>query len=282
MRLWALSDLHVGFPPNRRLIEELPGAPGDWLVLAGDLCETVADLEFVFATLGPRYRQLVWVPGNHELWSTPDAPRGVAKYLQCIEVCRMHGVLSPEDEYQVFPGGGDGDTGGPGEDAHLVVPIFTLYDYSFCPPGMSPAQARAWAREADLECADEHLLHPDPFPSREAWCAARCEYTERRVAAALERHAGPTLLIGHFPLRPELAVLPAIPRFQIWCGTTRTADWPRRFRASAVIFGHLHIRRTTHLDGVRYEEVSLGYPRQWLRRSPAGRAPRQILPAPAP
>lgn len=280
MKLWALSDLHVGFTPNRRLIEALPGSPGDWLVLAGDVCETIAELDFVLATLGPRYRQLVWVPGNHELWSTPGSARGVAKYLQCVEVCRAHGALTPEDEYQVFPGpsGPDSD----GADAHLVAPLFTLYDYSFCPPGMGPAQARAWAREADLECVDEHLLHPDPFPSREAWCAARCAYTERRLTAALERHAGPTLLIDHFPLRPELAVLPAIPRFKIWCGTTRTADWARRYRASAVIYGHLHIRRTTHLDGVRFEEVSLGYPKQWAHRGPAARAPRQILPAPAP
>jgi predicted phosphodiesterase len=271
MRLWAFSDLHVGYRENRRLIEELPGAPGDWLVLAGDLCETLADLDFVLGTLGPRFGRLVWVPGNHELWTTSDPARGVAKYERCVALCRSHGVLTPEDEYQVFPGAGGG---------HLVVPLFTLYDYSFCPPGMSPAEARAWAREADLECIDEHLLHPDPYPTREAWCAARCALSEARLATALERHAGPVLLIDHFPLRPELAVLPAIPRFKIWCGTTRTADWVRKYRASVVIYGHLHIRGTTHLDGVRFEEVSLGYPKQWARRAPAGRVPRQILPAP--
>jgi hypothetical protein len=161
-----------------------------------------------------------------------------------------------------------------------VVPLFTLYDYSFCPPGMGPAEAIAWARAADLECADEHLLYPDPYPSRQAWCQARCELSEQRLAAALERHAGPVVLIDHFPLRSELAVLPAIPRFKIWCGTTRTADWARSYRASVVIYGHLHIRATTYLDGVRFEEVSLGYPRQWSRRTPSMRGPRQILPEP--
>lgn len=267
MKLWAISDLHVGFRDNRRLIEELPGAPGDWLVLAGDLCESIADLGFVLRTLRPRFGQLVWVPGNHELWTLPGDARGVAKYEQCVEVCRAHGVLTPEDDYAVFPGAG----------GHLVVPLFTLYDYSFAPEGMGPDEARAWAREADLECADEHLLHPDPYPSRQAWCAARCALSEQRLAAALERHAGPVVLIDHFPLRSELAVLPAIPRFKIWCGTTRTAEWARRFRAAVVIYGHLHIPGTTHLDGVRFEEVSLGYPRQWRRRPPSMRAPRLIL-----
>ena len=268
MKLWAISDLHVGFPDNRRLVEALPGAPGDWLVLGGDLCESLEDLELVLRTLRPRYGRLVWVPGNHELWTLPDGgARGVAKYEQCVELCRAHGALTPEDPYEVFPG-----------DGHLVVPLFTLYDYSFCPPGMTPAEARAWAREADLECTDEHLLHPDPYPSREAWCRARCELSEARLTAALERHAGPVLLIDHFPLREQLAVLPAIPRFKIWCGTTRTEDWPRRFRASTVIYGHLHIHGTRRLDGVRFEEVSLGYPRQWSHRPPERRGPRQILP----
>jgi len=271
-KLWAISDLHVRFPENRRFVEELGGSPDDWLVLAGDLCEAIEDLDFVLRTLAPRFARLVWVPGNHELWTSHGTARGVEKYEQCVAVCRAHGALTPEDEYAVFPG--DGDPGG----GHLVIPLFTLYDYSFCPPGMRPADAIAWAREEGIECIDEHLLHPDPYPSREAWCAARCELSEARIAAALERHAGPVVLIDHFPLRSELAVLPSIPRFKIWCGTTRTADWARRYRASVVIYGHLHIPRTTRLDGVRFEEVSLGYPRQWSHRPAASRYPRQILP----
>jgi hypothetical protein len=39
-----------------------------------------------------------------------------------------------------------------------------------------------------------------------------------------------------------------------------------RFRAEVAVYGHLHIPRTTHYDGVRFEEVSLGYPREWRRR----------------
>jgi hypothetical protein len=35
----------------------------------------------------------------------------------------------------------------------------------------------------------------------------------------------------------------------------------------------------TWYDGVRFEEVSLGYPREWQRRAAAPAVPRQILPA---
>ena len=36
-----------------------------------------------------------------------------------------------------------------------------------------------------------------------------------------------------------------------------------RFRAEAAVSGHLHVRRTDWRDGTRFEEVSLGYARQW-------------------
>jgi hypothetical protein len=102
--------------------------------------------------------------------------------------------------------------------------------------------------------------------------------TERRLEEAVAAHDCPLVLINHFPLRRELAVLPAVPRFSVWCGTRRTEDWHLRFRASVVVFGHLHIRQTRHIDGVRFEEVSLGYPRQWKADQGAGGYLRRILP----
>jgi 3',5'-cyclic AMP phosphodiesterase CpdA len=274
MKLWAISDLHISYPENRRAMQELPSHPDDWLILAGDMGETIQDLRTVIATLKPRFRQLVWVPGNHELWTTPDETnlRGQAKYDALVAVCREHGVLTPEDPYALFDDG---------LHPYLIAPLFTLYDYSFCPPGMAPPAARAWAAEAGLECVDEHLLHSDPYSSREHWCAARCEETEIRLTQALEVHSVPTVLINHYPLMAELARLPRIPRFSIWCGTRLTQDWHLRFSASVVVSGHLHIRNTCMLDGVRFEEVSLGYPRQWRRSQESEATLRQILPVPA-
>jgi len=66
--------------------------------------------------------------------------------------------------------------------------------------------------------------------------------------------------------------------FAQWCGTTRTAGWHRRFGVIAVIYGHLHIPRTSWHDGVRFEEVSLGYPRERPHRRPDALGLRRILP----
>ena len=264
MRLWALSDLHVSHPDNRGVLDGLPAMPDDWLILGGDVTNGARRLDRCFRQVTPKFRRVVWVPGNHELWTAPGpAPRlgGVALYERLVGIARSHGVLTPEDPYPLvrLPGG-----------PVLIAPLFLLYDYSFRPRHVAREDVVRWARETGAVCSDELLLRPDPFPDRESWCAARCREAARRLAS----HPAelPKVLVNHYPLEEEHAVLPRIPRFTPWCGTRRTRGWHRRFNACAVVYGHLHIRGTRWLDGVPFHEVSLGYPHQWDRR-PGGWAP---------
>jgi 3',5'-cyclic AMP phosphodiesterase CpdA len=253
--LWAISDLHVGYEENRRAIEGLETAPDDWLILAGDSGETPAHLDFVLKTLTPRFAQIIWAPGNHELWtprSLPPEQRGDAHYQRLVRLCQRYGVLTPEDPYPVWPGSGP---------RTAIVPVFTLYDYSFRPDDVPLTGALAWAAATGLRCADEDLLAPDPHATRIEWCHARVQETEARLDAIPEDVQ--IVLVNHYPLRREHAVLPRIPRFSIWCGTRRTEDWHTRYNLRTVIYGHLHIRNTHRMDNVTFEEVSLGYPRQW-------------------
>jgi 3',5'-cyclic AMP phosphodiesterase CpdA len=273
-RLLAVSDLHVGFPENRKIVEDMyPESASDWLLVAGDVGELMADVEWALGTLSERFATVVWVPGNHDLWTHRRDPvllRGQERYLRLVEACRRLGVITPEDPYPVWDG-----AGGPAR----IAPLFLLYDYSFLPDGATTkAEGLALAYQAGVVGTDERYLHPDPYPSREAWCRARVELTERRLA---ELDPGmPTVLVNHFPLVREPTRILRYPVFAQWCGTTHTAEWHTRFRAAAVVYGHLHIPLTTWYDGVRFEEVSLGYPREWQRRARPPRLPRQVLPAP--
>ena len=278
LKLYAISDLHVGFKENRAALRGLPAHPDDWLILCGDLGDTPQQLDYALEVLAAKFAQLIWVPGNHELWTVPRATgtRGVERYTELVELCRKRGCLTPEDPFPIWPG-----EGGP----HWLAPLFLLYDYSFRPDEVAVEDAVAWAQEENVMCSDELLLHPDPYPSFGAWCEARCRESEKRLEEALVAALHPVVLIAHFPLKQSLAVLPRIPRFMVWCGTRRTEDWHLRFRASVVVSGHLHIPCTRYVDGVRFEEVSLGYPEQWKRRE-AQRGwrledhLRQILPTP--
>lgn len=267
--LYAVADLHLGHPENRAFLERLSPRPADWLILAGDLGEKPAHLEWAFRTLAGRWAKLIWVPGNHELWTPPsegaDGLRGLERYNALVEVCRTHGVLTPEDPYVRF-----------GEDGPWICPLFLLYDYSFAPDGLDPAAAVAWAREQRIFARDEDLLHPDPWPTRQAWCAARL----KRTAERLEAKAGPKVLINHWPLRRDLVRIPRVPRYVPWCGTRATEDWHTRFQATCVVSGHLHVPATDWRDGVRFEEVSLGYPRERRFPRPPDEVIRRILPEP--
>jgi 3',5'-cyclic AMP phosphodiesterase CpdA len=272
-RLLAVSDLHVGYPENRALVQGLrPGSASDWLVVAGDVGELMADIEWALGLLSERFATVVWVPGNHDLWThrrEPDPLRGQQRYRRLVELCRGLGVVTPEDPYPVWDG-----PGGPAR----VVPLFLLYDYSFLPDGVTTkAGALALAYRTGVVCTDERFLYPDPYPSREEWCRARVEETQLRLGRL--DSSLPNILVNHFPLVREPTRVLRYPVFAQWCGTTLTARWHVRFNAAAVVYGHLHIPRTTWYDGVRFEEVSLGYPREWRRRGRPPVLPRQILPA---
>ena len=271
--LLAISDLHVGFPANRAIAERIqPVSASDWLIVAGDVGERAADVEWVLGLLSERFARVVWVPGNHELWTHSRDPvrlRGEERYLHLVDVCRRLGVVTPEDPYPIWTGA-DGPV--------VVAPLFVLYDYSFRSAGAaSPAPGPVRPHGDGVVSADERWLHPDPYPSTAAWCDDRVAKTERRLAELPPDL--PTVLVNHFPLVREPTTVMRYPAFAQWCGTVRTANWPTRYRAKVVVYGHLHIPRTTWHDGIRHEEVSLGYPREWQRRAAAPVIPRQILPA---
>ncbi|MFI9380641.1 metallophosphoesterase family protein [Kutzneria sp. NPDC052558] len=272
MKLLAVSDLHIAYEENRTITEGLrPESDDDWLIVAGDVGEMSADIEWALGLLRERFAKVIWAPGNHELWTPKDDPvqlRGVARYEHLVEMCRRLDVVTPEDDYPIWPG-----EGGP----VVIAPLFLLYDYTFRPEGTSnKEEALAKAHEAGVVCTDEYFLHPDPYPSREAWCEARVELTEKRLSALPPEL--PTVLINHWPMVREPTRIMYYPEFAQWCGTVLTADWHLRFRSACSVYGHLHIPRTTHYDDVRFEEVSVGYPREWKKFKRSGPWLRQILP----
>ena len=271
MKLYAISDIHLSYASNREALEALPTYPEDWLILAGDVGETEEHLHFALSLLTKRFAGLLWVPGNHDLWSNPTQPgalHGEAKYQKLVSICRAYGVLTPEDPYVTWPGEGP---------RLLLVPLFLLYDYSFRPDSVPLAKALSWAAETGVMCRDELLLAPDPYASRIAWCRARCRLSEERLSAAVQEGTR-FILINHFPLQERPVTLTRHPRLSLWSGTRTTADWHTRYPVSTVIYGHLHMRVTYYSDGVRFEEVSLGYPPHWRQSRGIAGYLRSILP----
>lgn len=273
-RLVAVSDLHVGHPENREVVDRMrPGLPEDWLIVAGDVAERADEVLSVLARLRERFAAVIWTPGNHDLWTRPSDPvrlRGEERYRYLVDGCRQAGVLTPEDSFAVWDG-----PGGPAR----IAPVFALYDYSFRVHGVtSLEQSLDRAHRAGVVCSDEYLLHPDPYPDRQSWCHARVAATEDRLSACDPAVA--LVLVSHWPLIREPTRVLYHQDFAQWCGTSLTAGWHRRYRTAVAVYGHLHIPRITVHDGVPFHEVSLGYPREWARRPDPPAIPRVILPRP--
>jgi hypothetical protein len=178
-------------------------------------------------------------------------------------------VLTPEDDYAVWEGAGE---------RLLIAPLHFLHDYSFRPDDVAPENAPAWAAAAGTMCADEELLDPSPFPTIAAWCGARCAATETRLERAVRETGLRTVLINHFPLKQASRGCPSSPASE--CGAERDGRRTGTCASVVVVSGHLHIRKTSFIDGCRFEEVSLGHPyRQWHPANGVDHYIRQIVPA---
>ncbi|KAF2664427.1 hypothetical protein BT63DRAFT_459915 [Microthyrium microscopicum] len=282
-KLFAISDLHLSFGSNCKFWADLESHPDDGLILAGDIGETEDHLELAFSSATKHFNQVWWCPGNHELYSVPksltitasrnSALRGEAKYMDCVEIARRYQVLTPEDDFVIWNG-----DGGP----LLITPIFTLYDYSFAPDEVPLGEAVSWAKELGIEATDEKLLHPDPYKSKAEWCSALVSKFDQKLDQAVRDNPDvPLVIVNHWPLRRDTVRLFQYPRFIIWCGTRKTEDWHARFNAKVVVTGHIHIRRTDWIawgdSWTRFEEVSMGYPRQWKDAAERGLDINELL-----
>ncbi|WP_406504080.1 metallophosphoesterase [Streptomyces sp. NBC_00212] len=271
--LLAVSDLHVVHAENRTLVDSLrPASDGDWLIVAGDIGEKFDDVAWALRLLAGRFAKVIWTPGNHELWTHPQDPctlRGEARYGHLVALCRDLGIATPElrmaqhlrrptDQGPVV------DQDGPQRGVeHRQTPL-ALRD-------ALPAPCRAagvWVGvEEVLVGADDARVVRDAKRLGRRGGTGRAE----RVVVEGEERGHRHRSVGALPDRVGILAQ--------WCGTELTADWHLRFRAAAVIYGHLHIPRVTHYDGVCFKEVSVGYPREWRVRPP--RIPlRRVLPAP--
>jgi 3',5'-cyclic AMP phosphodiesterase CpdA len=109
-RLLGISDVHVANPENREVVEGLrAGSDSDWLIVAGDFAEVVSEIEWALRVLRDRFHTVIWVPGNHELWTLPQDSvtlRGQARYQHLVDLCRRLGVFTPEGSLPSVAGSG--------------------------------------------------------------------------------------------------------------------------------------------------------------------------------
>jgi predicted phosphodiesterase len=242
MRVFALSDIHVDYGVNARWIADLSVADyqADVLILAGDVTHHLRMLERCLGTLVKRFRKVLFVPGNHDLWVIPQDSR--KNSLQKFDdVCRV--VESSGASMQPFRRRG-----------MSIIPLLGWYDYSFGQP--SDELKAMWM---DYRA-----------------CRWPGGYTDKDVAEHFatfnDKHAVPPgdMVITYSHFLPRIDVMPGfIPRTSKLLypilGSARL-DWQlRRLNATIHVYGHSHVNRNVKIDGVSYINNAFGYPSEtWI------------------
>jgi predicted phosphodiesterase len=241
MRVFAVSDLHTDFRENWFVLEQIDHQhTQDVLIVAGDIAHRIGTIEVTLDFLRSRFAAVFYVPGNHELWVRGDATDSLQKFERILEVCSRLDVLT----YPAAVG------------EAWVVPLFSWYDPSFDPrvDGESDELA-AWG---DFR----FCRWPDDVPHLSRHFLDKNE-------AHIKVYDAPVISFSHFLPRRDLLPerrhlrfkgLPAV------AGSRAIDTQVRALDSSVHVFGHSHINLDVVIDGVRYVQNALGYPKERRNR----------------
>jgi predicted phosphodiesterase len=242
MRVFAVSDVHIDYDVNAKWIANLSIAEyqDDVLILAGDVTDTRPLFNWCLSTLAKRFKKVLFVPGNHDLWVIRE-DREMNSLQKFDDVCAV--VESSGASMQAFH-----------ERGVSIIPLLAWYDYSFGEP----------SEELKSVWMDYHA------------CRWPLGFTEKDVAvyfAALNNEqvsqAGDKIItFSHFLPRIDLmpGFIPTVKKvlYPI-LGSVQLECQLRKLNPNIHVYGHSHVNRHVEIDGVSYINNAFGYPSEtWI------------------
>jgi len=239
MRIFALSDVHVDYDVNAKWITCISATDyrDDVLILAGDIAHSLRLFDWCLNTLARRFKKLLFVPGNHDLWVLHEAPEkdSLQKLEDISAIVESSGAsMQPFRDLNVS-----------------IIPLLAWYDYSFGEPGEQLKSS--WM---------DYCFCRWPDGVREKEVAAHfAAFNKQQVSAT-----GDTVItFSHF--LPRIDLMPDyIPtRFRALypvLGTARLELQLRVLNSRIHIYGHSHMNRNVSINGVSYINNAFGYPNE--------------------
>ncbi len=238
MRIFAISDLHVDYSANWQWVENLSryDYQTDVLLVAGDISHALEKLERALDALRQRFGRVFFVPGNHDVWVRGQAVDSLEKLAAVCATCSACGV----DTAMAELGG------------VRIAPLLSWYSVDF-DPRIRKAEEGALSAWGDFR----YCRWPDGVePLDRHFCA----FNEVVPCGAMA-----TVSFSHFLPRWELLPTQAYLRFKglpLVAGSALIEGQVRALGSSVHVFGHSHIPCDIELEGVRYVQQPLAYPRE--------------------
>jgi predicted phosphodiesterase len=247
MRILAISDLHTDFRENKVLLEQLSDVAyqQDILIAAGDISDRLETLTSTLTLLRAKFMKVFYVPGNHELWVRKGDGTSIEKFFTVLALCKTLDI----------------QTGPEKMDMAWIVPLFSWYEPQFDAEDRGDSDALGgWA--------DFYFCKWPPGLEQVS------DFFLRMNEPRLRSYDGPVISFSHFLPRRDL--LPAVERLKFKglpkvAGCAALDEQIRSLKSRVHVFGHSHIHCDRVIDGVRYIQNPLRYPRERLHLSLAGR-----------
>ena len=239
MPIYAISDLHTDNRENRELVERISTIDylNDTLIVAGDISNSLKIMETTFSTLSARFKQVFFVPGNHEFWVAKEAENSLIKFEQILSLCTDLGI---QTKPKLVEGA-------------WVVPLLSWYEPDFYPDGNRNAkELEGWG--------DYHLCK---WPETADFDP--CSHFIALNRANIRPYDRPVISFSHFVPRLELIPPPNRLFFKslpLVSGSVKIEEMVREIGSAVHVFGHTHINVDRTIDGVRYLQNALRYPRE--------------------
>ena len=243
MRVFAVSDLHADFAENFALLDRLSPRNhlDDVLIVAGDIAHRLHQITETLSLLRSRFSEVFYVPGNHELWVKGEVGNSIDKFHQILSACDSIGIRTRPAT------AGD----------YFVAPLFSWYD------------EERFDDDPELEgWGDFHFCRwpEDALPISSLML---------KMNGEIEAPTGKTVIsFSHFLPRPDLLPHVDYLRFKGLPRVACCAALDSRIRSlgsSIHIFGHSHINLDRTIDGVRYVQHAMLYPKERSMLRAAGR-----------
>jgi predicted phosphodiesterase len=237
MRVFAISDLHVEHAENDRWVSGIStwDYRNDVLVCAGDVAQNEKLLGSALERLRHRFQEIVYVPGNHELWvAGRQESSSVDKFHRVQALARGCGVHTEPLDLETVS----------------LVPLLSWYDHSYGKP--SEELLQRWS--------DYHLCSwPEQFDQPRI-----TEYFLSLNRRFVKPRPQPVISFSHFVPRADF--LPAAESSRGFLrpvlGTGLIDAQIRQLGSFLHIYGHYHVNRRSELDNVTYINNAYGYPRE--------------------
>ncbi|XP_021292045.1 uncharacterized protein LOC110422453 isoform X1 [Herrania umbratica] len=268
LRVFVLSDLHTDYPENMAWVRSIPAKRNnkDVLLVAGDVAEVFDNFVCTMSLLRHRFEYVFYVPGNHDLWCRweRDDLDSLQKLNKLLDACRQLGV---ETNPVVIDGLG-------------IVPLFSWYHESF---DREEDITGIRIPSLDMACKDFRACKwPCNLSNRDTSLALYFDAMNENnqdTVKQIQRTCSQIITFSHFVPRQELCpekrmlFYPNLPKI---IGSDWLEDRIRSIHGiegssfACHVFGHTHFCWDAIVDGIRYVQAPLAYPRERRRRMNGG------------